>query len=161
MSELRYAIRALLKTPTFTFVVVVTLALGIGANTAIFSVVDAVLLQPLPYPQADRIVSFAWRLPSGTQPANISPLTFQYFREHAQSFSGFAVTSTTTYNSSTTSFAERIHAERGTADFFKVIGVQPAIGRGYAPEESAPDGPPVVVISHGLWQRAFAGASDV
>src|SRR5262249_41371344 len=98
---------------------------------------------------------------SGTQPANISPLTFQYFHDHAQSFSGFAVTSTTTNNSSTTAFAERIRGERGTADFFKVIGVQPAIGRGYAPEECAPAGPAVAVISYGLWQRAFAGASDV
>ena len=98
MQELRYVIRALLKTPAFTAVVVLTLAIGIGANTAIFSVVDAVLLRPLPYPEPDRIVSFAWLFPHGPDPANVTPLTFQYWHDHNQAFAGFAVTSGGDFN---------------------------------------------------------------
>ena len=93
MKDLRYAVRGLFNTPAFTVIVVLTLALGIGANAAIFSVVDAVLLRPLPYPQPDRIISFAWHRTNGVDPANITPLTFQYWHDHAQAFDGFAVTS--------------------------------------------------------------------
>jgi putative ABC transport system permease protein len=161
MQDLRYAVRALRKAPAFTAVVVLTLALGIGANTAIFSVVDAVLLRPLPYPQPYRIVSFAWRLPSGTNMANVSPLTFQYWQEHARSFDGFAATSgggplMLVRDGS----AERVIAVSGTADFFKVIGVAPAIGRGFLPEECVPGAARVAVISDGLWRRVFGAMPD-
>src|SRR4029453_905975 len=98
MSEIRYATRSLLKSPMFTLIAIVTLGLGLGANTAIFSVVDAVMLRPLPYPHSDRIVSFSWLLKSGGEPANITPLTFQYWHDRARSFDGFAVTSGGNFN---------------------------------------------------------------
>jgi predicted permease len=158
--DLKYAARGLRKAPGFTFVVVLTLALGIGANTAIFSVVDAVLLRPLPYPDADRIVSFAWRYPAGPRPANVSPLTYDYWRQHAQAFEGFAVTSATSFSLVRDGSAERLRGVAGTADFFKVIGVAPALGRGFVPDECVPGAPPVAVISHGLWLRVFGGAPD-
>ena len=159
MQELRYAVRGLLKAPAFTLIVVVTLALGIGTNTAIFSVVDAVHLRSLPYPEPDRIVSFAWLFPTGASPAHITPLTFQYWRDHAQAFDGFAVTGAGSFNLLSGSLVERVRGASGTVDFFKVIGVSPVVGRGFLPEECLPGGPRVVVISHGLSQRAFGGTA--
>jgi putative ABC transport system permease protein len=161
MQDLRYAIRALLKSPAFTAVVVLTLALGIGANTAIFSVVDAVLLRPLPYPEPDRIVSFAWRFAEGVSPANVTPLTFQYWRESSQAFDGFAVTSDGSANLIRDAVAERVKTTSATADFFKAIGVSPMVGRGFLPEDCVPGAAQVAVISYGTWQRVFGGTSDV
>jgi hypothetical protein len=160
MTDLRYAIRSLLNTPAFTVVVVLTLALGIGANTAIFSVVDAVLLRPLPYPESGRIVSFAWLLPGGQSPANVTPLTFQYWHDHSRAYDGLAVTSGGSFNLAGGGVAERVRGVSGSADFFKAIGVSPAAGRGFAPEECVPGAPRVAVISHGLWQRVFGGLPD-
>jgi putative ABC transport system permease protein len=160
LQDLRYAVRALLKAPAFTTAVVLTLALGIGANTAIFSVVDAVMLRPLPYPEADRLVSFAWRMPADVSPANVTPLTFDYWRRHAQAFDGFAVTSGTSFSLVRDGMIERVTGVSGTADFFKVIGVQPALGRGFRPEECVAGSTQVAVISHGLWMRAFGGQAD-
>ena len=138
LQDLRYGVRALLKAPAFTAAVVLTLALGIGANTAIFSVVDAVMLRPLPYPEPDRIVSFAWRLPASVSPANVTPLTFDYWRHHAEAFDGFAVTSGASFSLVRDGSAERVAGVSGTADFFKVIGVQPALGRGFLPRSMWP-----------------------
>src|SRR3989337_1383659 len=123
MEDLKFAFRQLLKNPGFTVVAVLTLALGIGANTAIFSVVDAVLLRPLPYPDADRIVSFAWRTAPGAVPANITPLTFAHWRQHARAFDAFAVASDTTLSMVRDGSVERLRGVAGTADFFRVIGV--------------------------------------
>jgi putative ABC transport system permease protein len=160
MQDVRYAVRALRKAPAFTIVVVLTLALGIGANTAIFSVADAVLLRPLPYPEPDRLVSFAWRLPTGVTMANVSPLTFQHWQQHAQAFDGFAATSGGTFMMVLDGSAERVSGVSGTADFFKVIGVPPALGRGFLPEECVPGADRVAVISDGLWRRVFGGTPD-
>ena len=160
MQDLRYALRSLANAPGFSLVVVLTLALGIGANTAIFSVVDAVLLRPLPYPDADRIVSFAWRTTAGIAPANVTPLTFQYWRQHARTFDGFAVTSGNTFSLVRDGSVERVRGVSGTADFFKVIGVAPALGRGFLADECLPGRARVVVISHGLWMRVFGGMPD-
>ncbi|HJR61961.1 MAG TPA: ADOP family duplicated permease [Vicinamibacterales bacterium] len=161
IQDLRYALRALAKAPTFTCGVVVTLTLGIGANTAIFSVVDGILLEPLPYPDADRLVSFAWRLPGGVSPANVSPLTFHHWKDHAQSFEAFAVTTPVTFHIAYDGAAERVSGVSGTSDLFKVIGVFPALGRGFIPEDRVTGSEPVVVISHGLWTRAFGARPDV
>jgi predicted permease len=160
MQDLRYALRSLTNAPGFSLVVVLTLALGIGATTAIFSVVDAVLLRPLPYPDPDRIVSFAWRTTTGIAPANVSPLTFEYWRQHARAFDGLAVTSGTTFSMVRDGSVERVRGVSGTADFFKVIGVAPALGRGFLADECLPGRARVAVISHGLWMRVFGGTPD-
>jgi putative ABC transport system permease protein len=160
LQDVKYAARALRKAPAFTAVVVLTLALGIGANTAIFSVVDAVLLRPLPFPEPERIVSFGWRLPNTTNPANISPLTFQHWREHASAFESFAVTSGGSFGLVRDGSIERLPGVAGTSDFFKVIGVAPAIGRSFVSDDSVPGAPPVAVISHGLSRRLFGGNQE-
>lgn len=159
-ADLRYGVRGLLRSPGFTSAAVLSLALGIGANVAIFSVVDAVLLRPLPYPAPDRIVSFAWPLASGTSPANISPLTFQYWHDHSQAFDGFAAVVTRPVSLISDSLDEQVQGVAGTEDFFRVIGVLPVLGRPFSPDECAADGPRVVVISHGFWQRVFGGRPD-
>jgi predicted permease len=158
--DVKYAARALRKAPGFTTVVVLTLALGIGANTAIFSVVDAVLLRPLPFPEPERIVSFGWRLPNGTNPANISPLTFQHWRQHARAFESFAVTSAGSFGLVRDGSIERLPGVAGTSDFFKVIGAAPAVGRSFVPDDSVPGAPRVAVISHGLSLRLFGGTRE-
>ena len=160
VQDIRYAIRGLTRTPAFTVIVVLTLALGIGATTAIFSVVDAVLLRPLPYPQPDRLASFAWRFASGASPANVSPLTFDYWRAHAQAFEGFAATSEGSFTLARGGASRRLHGISATAGFFDVIGVRPSLGRGFLPADAEPGAPRVVVISHALWQRELGGSPD-
>jgi putative ABC transport system permease protein len=157
LQDMKYAARALRKAPGFTSVVVLTLALGIGANTAIFSVVDAVLLRPLPFPDPERIVSFGWRLPNGINPGNITPLTFQHWREHARAFESLAVTSGASFGLVRDGSIERLPGVAATSDFFKVIGVAPALGRSFAPDDNVPGAPPVAVITHGLSLRIFGG----
>ena len=147
------------KAPGFTLVVLLTLALGIGANTAIFSVVDAVLLRPLPYPAADRIVELrVASVRAVAAPANVTPLTFQHWHDHARAFDAFAVTTDTSFMMIRDGAAERVAAVAGTADFFKAIGVSPAMGRGFLPGDCVPGAEPVAVISHGMWRRVFGGA---
>jgi putative ABC transport system permease protein len=158
--DLKYAARSLRKAPGFTTVVVLTLALGTGANTAIFSVVDAVLLRPLPLPEPERIVSFGWQLPSGTAPANISPLTFQHWQQHAQAFEGFAVTSGGSFGLVREGSIERLPGVAATSDFFKVIGVAPAVGRPFVADDTVPGAPPVAVVTHGLALRLFGGSAE-
>ena len=160
LQDLKYAARSLRKAPGFTAVVVLTLALGIGANTAIFSVVDAVLLRPLPFPEPERIISFGWRLPAGTTPANISPLTFEHWRRHAKAFESFAVTSGGSFGLVRDGAIERLPGVAGTSDFFKTIGIAPALGRPFVPDDCVPGAPPVAVITHGLSVRLFGGDRD-
>ena len=158
--DVKYASRALHKAPGFTTVVVLTLALGIGANTAIFSVVDAVLLRPLPYPDPDRVVSFAWRYAAGSRPANVTPLTFDYWRQHARAFESFAVTSGGSFGLVRDGAIERLPGVAATADFFRAIGITPALGRPFVPDDCVPGAPPVAVISRGLSLRLFGGDRD-
>jgi putative ABC transport system permease protein len=159
-ADLRYGVRGLVRSPGFTSVAVLSLALGIGANIAIFSVVDAVLLRPLAYPAPDRLVSFAWPFPSGMSPANVSPLTFQYWHDQSRAFDGFAAASSDSVNMVSGSVVERVRSVAGTADLFRVIGVFPGLGRGFVADDCVPGGPFVTVIGFGLWQRVFGGAPD-
>jgi predicted permease len=154
--DLRYAARSLLRSPGFTLVAVLTLALGIGANTAIFSVVNAVLLRPLPFPDAERVTHVGWRW-GGNSNSAVPPFYFAYIREHSRVFEGLA-----TYQGMQAGLEEGgRHAEvkglRVSDDFFRVIGLQPALGRGFLPEEAAPNGPPVAVLSHEFWRNRLAG----
>ncbi len=153
----------MVRNPVFTLIAVVTLALGIGANTAIFSVVDAVLLRPLPYPEANRLV-FLW----STMNAQGVPMSgsalpdYQEWRDHNKSFDGLAGFYYGDFNLSTTNEApERIQGAYITANLFQVLRVSPAIGRMFAPEEEQWGRHRVVLLSDKLWQRRFAGNPGV
>ncbi len=167
MSILLQAFRQLAKAPGFTAAAVLVLALGIGVNTAIFSVVEAALLRPLPFPEPDRLVRLyeAFDEPdTRANTLNLSELTVQQWREHAGDlFTGIgAATGTSVTLGNRTGEAPRyLPAARVTADFFPVLGLAPALGRTFTAEEDAPNGPRTALISHDLWQRQFGGRADV
>ena len=157
--DLRYGARSLLKNPGFSLVVVITLALGIGANTALFSVVNGVLLNPLPYPQPDQLVTFHQSKPNFDTGAIPYP-NFRDLQRQNQTFSSMAISRGFGFSLVGTGEAERVNARLITADFFTVLGVKPALGRTFAPGEDE-SGSPVVLISADLWQRKFGAAADV
>lgn len=157
--DIKHAVRMLWKKPAFTSIAVVTLALGIGANTAIFSVVNAVLLRPLPYPNADRLVAVS---ENSLQDPDISVSYPDYLDWRAQQ-SVFEEMSARMPMGGIITGAnepERVIGRLVTPSFFSTLGVQPMLGRAFPEEENSPGVPPVMVISHGLWQRQFGGASD-
>ena len=156
MSNLRLAFRQLIKNPGFAAIAILTLALGIGANTAIFSVVNAVLLKPLPYPDADRIMVL--NESGGGQEFSVSLPNYEDWKRDNTVFQFLAITRRESRNLSEISGqeAQRISVAHVSEEFFKVIGISPKLGRTFTEEESKAGGPPVVVISDRLWQRAFA-----
>src|SRR5262249_10449072 len=158
--DLRFGARKLLKQPGFTLIAVITLALGIGANTAIFSVVNAVLLRPLPYRAPDRIVTvghyramfdadvvFGWDFLEWRDQAKV-------FEQIAAYFSGRA-------DLTGSGEPARLGAGFVSADLFATLGVAPARGRAFTPDEEKPGGAPVVILGHDLWQRRFGGDPQV
>jgi putative ABC transport system permease protein len=156
MNNLRYALRQLRKSPGFTLVAVLTLALGIGANTAIFSVINAVLLRPLPYPEADRIVTLSKSTPSQPE-ISISWPNFLDWKTESTAFESLAVGRRESFNLSDVAGRgpERVSGFVVMAPFFKIIGLNPQIGRTFSEEEDKAGGNRLAVISDGLWQRAF------
>jgi putative ABC transport system permease protein len=156
MNDLRYALRQLRKTPGFTFIAVLTLALGIGANTAIFSVIYAVLLQPLPYPEGDRIVILTETDPNQPQISVAYPDYVDWKRDNTV-FENIAVSRRESYNLSGLEgrAPEQVSGGLVTGNFFKVIGLQPQLGRVFTEEEDRVGGPMVCVISDKLWQRVW------
>ncbi len=161
LQDVRYAVRTLLKSPGFAAVAVLALALGIGANTAIFSVVKAVLLSPLPYPEPERLVWVRESNPGADIPDEpASAPNYNDWRTQVRSFDGLAAYANTalTLTDGGGGEPERIPAVSTSANFFQVVGVAPALGRGFLPEEETAGKNRVVVLSHGLWQRRF-GAS--
>ena len=155
IQDLRFAVRQLLKNPGFTAAAVLTLALGIGANTAIFSVVNAVLLRPLPYEEPDRLVHVHSVSEHG--PATVSPPDFVDFREQSRSFEALAAFHRRSFTISGDAPAERVAGARVSADFFRVLGVQPERGRWLAPDDEVLDRHRVVVVSQAFWQRRLGG----
>jgi putative ABC transport system permease protein len=155
MNDLCYAFRQLRKSPGFTVIAVLTLALGIGANTAIFSVVNAVLLRPLPYPQADRLV-YLNEVIQGTDTAIALP-DYVDWRRDSTSFQHLALTRLESLHLSDVPGREpeRISVSLATANFFDTIGLKPQLGRTYTEDEDKPGAPPLAVISDRLWERAF------
>ncbi len=156
MSDLRFALRQLRKSPGFTFVAILTLSLGIGANTAIFSVINAVLLRPLPYPAAGRIMTLNERDSKGNEFAISLPDYLDWKRDNTV-FENLALYRTYSLNLSGISgrAAEPVSSALVTANFFKVTGMNPELGRTFAAEEDRKGAPPLVVISDQLWTRAF------
>jgi len=160
MNDLKFAFRQLLKNPGFTAVAVLTLALGIGANTAIFSVVNAVLLRPLPYPEPGQLVQLD-TAQSGKASTLIGSATFVEAKAQSQSLARIAAYSGGDMTLTGAGPAERLVAGAVTADFFPLLGVQPALGRNFTRDEDTPNGPKAVILGHGLWQSRFGGNPDV
>jgi predicted permease len=150
----------LLKTPGFTAVVVLTLALGIGANVALFSVVNGVLLNPLPYPQPDQLVTLDQSKPNFETGAIPYP-NFRDLQRENTTFAAMAISRGFGFSLVGAGDAERVSARLISADFFSVLGVKPALGRTFTPGEDEPGVAPLVVISADLWQRKFGAAKDV
>src|SRR5262245_5210816 len=152
--DLRYGIRGLLKHPGFTATAVLTLALGIGACTAIFSVVHAVVLRPLPYPQPERLV-MVWETDKSGGPTVVGYPTFVDWRTQSHSFEAIAVTADWSPTLSGKSDPQALRGAGVTADFFRVLGTKPMVGRGFIDEDDRPNAPPVVIISYELWEKSF------
>ena len=170
LQDLRYSLRILLKSPGFTAVAVLTLALGIGANTAIFSVVNAVLLRPLPYPEPDRIVQFMWRFQEGDRTQGSSIPMFTVWREQTQVLQDFALyDNEAPMSGGATEYSikgpgvnltgddrpERLTSIHVSADYFRLFGAPVEVGRAFTAQEDIPGGPRLVVISDGFWRRRF------
>ncbi|MFL6212369.1 MAG: ABC transporter permease [Blastocatellia bacterium] len=156
IQDARYGLRMLLKRPGFTLVAIITLILGIGANTAIFSVVNAVLLRPLPYKDADRIAVIEEISKEGKR-IQVTPANFADWRNQNTAFEHLAAIFERTANLAGADDAERINLAMTSANFFEVFGAQPERGRLFIAEDEQAGHPLVVVISHGLWQRRFGG----
>ena len=158
LNDLRYGLRVLSKHPGFAGVVILALALGIGAITAVFSVVNAVLLRPLPYPQPDHIVSIAGRFTGIGIPDDrnrLSPPEFMDLRRLASAFSDISVVLAASYSIRIGEIPERIGGAAVSANYFRLMGISPEQGRAFIPEEEQTGRDEVVILGHGLWQRRF------
>ena len=161
LRDLRYASRMLLKKPGFTAVAVLTLALGIGANTAVFTLVNGALIRPLPYAEADRIAHVSWLSPSGGNSA-VSIRQFSFLEEHCRSFEAAAAYSyASMFNLWTGSQAASLQGLAVSNDMLRVLGVSPFLGRGFLPEEDKPTAPRVVILSYGVWRDYFSEDAEV
>src|SRR5829696_5346567 len=158
--DVRYGARMLLKNPGITIIVIIALALGIGANTAIFSVVNAVLLRPLPYQESERLVFLNEKSPVLDE-MSISYPNFIDWRADNQTFEKIGVYNRASYNLTGAGEAERIITGQVSADLFLVLRVNALHGRVFTNEEDKPGGTPVVVLSYGLWQRRFGGQQSI
>jgi putative ABC transport system permease protein len=158
--DIRYGARMLLKNPGVTIIVIIALALGIGANTAIFSVVNAVLIRPLPYDESDRLIFLNEKSPVLDE-MSISYPNFLDWRSQNQTFEKIGVFNRASYNLTGSGEAERIVTGQVSADLFSVLRVNALHGRVFTNEEDKPGGTPVVVLSYGLWQRRFGGQLSI
>ena len=154
--DVRFGVRTLVKSPSFTVVAVVTLALGIGANSAIFSVVNTVLLRPLPYRDSDRLVQVWEKGTADAFPLNsVSAANFRDWYEQNHVFEGLAAVGRASFNLTGVGDPERVEGRRVSANLFRLLGVEPQLGRAFLPEEDAPGAGRVVILSDGLWRHRF------
>ena len=162
VKDIRYGVRSLLKHPAFTGIAVLTLALGIGANTAIFSVVNAVLLRPLPFPDADRLV-MVWEDASfaGFPRNTPAPANYADWKAQNQVFAETAAFEERSFNLTGDGEPVKIESYAVTANFFPTLGVKPVLGRAILPDEDKPGGNKVVMISYSLWQQRYGGERSV
>ena len=162
MRDLRHGVRLLHRSPGFASIAIVTIALGIGATSAIFSVIDGVALKPLAYPSSDRLVYITSQFPTlGFDKFWISPPEYLELRERSKSYTDIAAYRSQAVNVSQGDRPERVNAIVATANMFDVLGVHPRIGRAFNAEEDRPNVAPVVVISDGLWRRAFGSDPSI
>src|SRR3984957_345219 len=160
VQDIRFAIRMLGKAPGFTSVVVLTLALGIGANTALFSVVNGVLLNPLPYSEPDRLGTLHESKPN-FETGSISYPNFRDWQKENKTFSAMAISRGNSFALTGQGEAEQVSAELISSDFFPILGVRPGIGRVFAPGEDEIGASPIVLISESLWERKFSSSPSV
>jgi putative ABC transport system permease protein len=163
LGDLRYAIRQLRRAPAFAFTSILILSLGIGACTAIFSAIKPILLDPLPYPRADRLAMLWERSPDGS-PAHVSFGTFHGLAERSRAFDSIAVMKPwqpAIFAATAADRPERLEAQRVSAGFFRTLGVDPKIGRAFQPSDDVLRGPAVVVLSDRLWRRRFAADPSI
>ena len=163
LKDIRYGFRGLLKRPGFTVIALVALALGIGANTAIFSLVNAVVLQPLPFPEPDQLVWVYGNIRNGGNRASVSPLDFIDYRNQNKTFEQFAASGSLPMplNLTGSGDPERIMASSVTGNYFDTFKVAPALGRGFTLENEKTGQDQVTVLSHEFWQKHFAGDPEI
>ena len=162
MREFRYALRQLLRQPGFTIIAVVALALGIGANTVLFSAINTLFLRPLSYPHPEQLVRVWGSFPErGLDRANVSFPRFSTWREQQQSFTEFSAQSFTGFTLTGRGDPENLNGVRVTENFFRALGVQPLFGRVFTPEEDKPGGANVAVLTHTFWQKRFGGDQNI
>jgi putative ABC transport system permease protein len=159
LQDIRYGMRTLAKNPGFTIVAVLTLALGIGANTAIFSVVENLLLRPLPYPQPERLVEILNTYPPQVPKAGLSPSDYADWRRQDASFSEMGAYAEISKGFNLTGDGEPQRAQVGYAssDLFSMLGARVVAGRTFMPEENRAGNAPVVILGSRLWQSRFGG----
>jgi putative ABC transport system permease protein len=158
--DIRYGIRGLLKRPGFTAVAIITLALGIGANTAIFSVVNAVVLRPLPYAEPERLMTL-WETMPGSDQRSVAPGNFVDWRTQNKTFQDMAAMFYANFNLTSDGEPDRIDGATITSNLMSVLGAAVQLGRTFQPDDDEQQDRSVVLISHGLWQRRFAGDPNV
>src|SRR5438477_4432275 len=162
LRDVRHAARNLVRSPGFAVVTILTLALGIGANTAIFSVVNAVILRPLRYPQPDRLIYISSQFPQmGFDQFWVSPPEFMELQERARAFSVVGAFAAGQANLTAPDRPRRVNAVQASADLFKVLGVNPMYGRTFDAGETRPNGPLVTILSHEIWRSAFGARPDI
>ncbi|HSY59368.1 MAG TPA: ABC transporter permease [Terriglobales bacterium] len=160
LKDIQYAVRMLAKNPGFAVIAILTLALGIGANTAIFSVVNGVMLNPLPYPQPNRLVSL-YRKAFKFDQASVPYLSFLDWQKGNRTYEAMGAYRGDDYNLTGMGEAERVPIGQVSADFFPVLGENPIAGRFFRADEDRPGAAPVIVLGEGFWKRKFGGAPDV
>ncbi len=161
-SSFRHALRGLLRNPGFTAIAILTLGLGIGANTAVFSLVSSILIHPLPYPEAERLVGLWHAAPGvGFPIIDQSDATYLNYCDHSKSFEDMALLETGFRNLTNGGEPERIEVAFATASLFTVLRAEPSPGRGFTEEEDQPGAEPVSVLSHSLWTRRFGADPSV
>jgi len=158
--DVKHSIRMFVHAPGFTATAVAALALGIGANTAIFSVINRVLLRPMPYPEPDRFVFFMNVSPEGSG-QGASPAKFNFWRKQTQSIEYASAWRFGVANFNSGGNPEQIQQTQASADFFRLCGARAVLGRTFTEEEDRPGGPDVVVLAHGFWRRRFGSDPDV
>lgn len=160
--DIRYGLRGLWKRPGFTAIALVALALGIGANTAIFSLVNAVVLRPLPYPEPDRLVWVWGNFPGGNR-ASVSPPDYLDFRSQNKTFEQFAATMSLPAPATLTGSGEpeRLNASVVSGNYFQTLGVTPLLGRGFSLDNEKSGNDQVTILSHELWQKRFGGNAGI
>ncbi len=161
LQDLRYAVRTLAKSPGFTTAVVLTLALGVGANTAIFSLIYAVLLKPLPYPESHRLVGLSEMYQGNRGELDVTYSEFRYLQDNSDVFEALAVSTGVGFSIYSGDLAERVDGLRVSREYFATLGTRPVLGREFLAEEDQEGGASVVILSHGYWMRRFGGDARV